>query len=259
MLKIAVYTAIFGDKDSIREPINYNGVDSVDYFLITDKEDVKNHFYKIIYSRNKFTDIAKNARYYKLIGLKEFKKYDYIIWHDANLQLLHNSIPSLIKSVQHKQLATFQHPKRTNFYDEAIACILDEKEDSFTVFYQCLCYFFKNISPHCGLYETSILVKNNRRRDDRFYKTWWEEIKRHSRRDQISLPYALGKHKIQIGILKGERLDSPYVIYHEHNYDEYLNSEKKVVMKLLSNDLVIKWINNLKRLSRRIHKKRTKA
>jgi len=255
-MNIAVYTAIFGHKDELKDPINYTLNSGTDYFLITDNKDIKSKIYEINFKKAIDPDIAKNARYYKIMGLEELNDYDYVIWHDANLQLRHDSIPELIKSVQDKELATFAHPNRTNFYDEAVACIRDKKEEPLKLFYQCLSYFRKNISPYSGLYETSILVKNNNIRKSDFYNSWWEEIRKYSRRDQISLPYILNKWNISPGTLHGERLDSPYAVYYEHQNPYYVSANHKIVLPEYFDDVIIKWIETLKKLSRKINSKK---
>ncbi|WP_029037668.1 glycosyltransferase domain-containing protein [Salinimicrobium xinjiangense] len=252
-MKIAVYTAIFGEKDLLRDPLNYVQDPNIDYFLITDNKNCESDIYKIILKKIFNKDIAKNARYYKILGLAEFKGYDFLIWHDANLQLKHNTIQDLVDLVRNKQIATFQHPKRTNFYDEAIACIRDRKEEPLTLFYQCLYYFSKNYSPYCGLYETSILIKNMSVGKNSLYNNWWDEVKRFSRRDQISLPIVLDKHNSLINILNGERLNSPYAIFHEHEYKKYLSGKRTVRWPRIFKKLIIKLIEGLNILSRNIN------
>ena len=50
---------------------------------------------------------------------------------------------------------------------------------------------------------------------------WWSEIKSKSRRDQLSLPYALKKFKIEPGILDGHREKNEYSIFFKHNNSKY--------------------------------------
>mgnify|MGYP000211890011 FL=1 len=45
---IAIYTAVFGGKDEVREPINYVKQENIDYFIISDDKELKSNCYKII-------------------------------------------------------------------------------------------------------------------------------------------------------------------------------------------------------------------
>ena len=252
-MKIAIYTAIFGEKDTLRHPVDYNFNADVDYFLITDNENIKSDIYTVVLKEVIYQDIAKNARYYKILGLEKFKNYDFTIWHDANIQLKQDAIWNLIELVESKQLAAFKHPKRNNFYDEAIACIKDKKEDPLTLFHQCLIYFFKNHSPYSGLYETGILVRNLKSNNKKFFKEWWNQVNRFSRRDQISFPPLLHKFAIEINSLQGEGINSPYAIYHRHSYYKYITSRKKIKLSENLNRILIKIIRFLKVMSKKIN------
>lgn len=253
-MKIAVYTAIFGGKDILRDPIDYRVDEAIDYFVISD-EVLQSDIYQLIKKEVFNPDITKNARYYKILGIEEFENYDYVIWHDANLQLKHDFIPELVKQVQNKHLATFLHPIRNCIYDEAATCIMDKKEDSLKLFSQCLIYFFRGMPSMAGLFETSILVKNNRLNSFDFNQLWWREIKKYSRRDQISLPYIIYRHKISIGILQGDRINSPYSMFYEHNYNEYHQNKKKRIRAIFFDKRMIKAIRLLKKLREKSHSK----
>lgn len=247
-LKIAVYTAIFGNKDKIKSPINLSKINQIDYFIITDNKENQSGIYEVIYREDIYSDITKNARYYKIFGIAAFEKYDYVIWHDANLQILHDKIPDLIDALKNKSMATFSHPIRTCFYDEAIACIQDKKEEPLTLFKQVFRYFRKRVPINSGLYETSILVRNNRIKNLEFNELWWKEIKKFSRRDQIALSYALYKYPVSINILKGERLNNPYSLYFEHFHNYYFHKSKNNLNKIFKQEKIIQWIKALKKV-----------
>lgn len=220
-MKIAVYTAIFGDKDVVREPIGVNDTSNVDYFLITDNPNLKSESYHIIIRPIRFDDITKNARYYKIIGLDLFNDYDYVIWHDANLQLYQDKIFEIIKKVENNGIAFFKHPQRNCLYDEAIECIKINKDRPLIILQQIIRYFLLGMKAEEGLYETSIVAKNNQLINKDFLKNWFKEVKNNSRRDQISLPYVLKKHKTFPGILKGDRENNTYSIFHTHKHYQY--------------------------------------
>ncbi len=227
-MKIAVYTAIFGDKDDLKEPIDLSSNEGIDYYLITDNKELKSSSYKVVLKNAVYGDVTKNARFYKVNGIEEFHDYDYVIWHDGSLQMQHTLIQDLVGYAGQNFLATFQHPERKNFYEEAIACIKLNKDFSLKILWQSFIYFMKGVpsSASAQLYETCILVKNMRLYNHKFYNLWWKEILKRSRRDQLALPYVLYKLDLDLAIIPGCRNNNIYSKFSIHKkcfYDQKLN------------------------------------
>jgi hypothetical protein len=249
-LKTAIYTAVFGDKDEVRDPINYVKDVNIDYFIITDDRDLRSNCYNIIHKEPLYDDITKNARYYKIIGVEEFDKYDFIIWHDANLQIVHEEIPNAIKIIENKGIAFFKHSERNCIYDEAIKCIQLEKDYPFKMLKQLFGYYLKGMKPGDGLYDTSLVVKNSKFVSKEFLQFWWMEIKLKSRRDQLSLPYTLKKFRINPGILEGNREKNGYARFslHKHSKYNFLSSSKPKSYNKWYKAIAIKIILLLKKM-----------
>lgn len=250
-MKIAIYTAIFGEKDEIKMPLYYDKDDNVDYFLITDNEKSNSFNYQIILKKPIYDDVTKNARFYKLKGLEIFKSYDYVIWHDANLQIVHNEILNTLNFSHNNGIAFFKHAERNCIYNEAIRCIELEKDYPFKILKQVYSYYISGIINESGLYDTSIVVKNNKLICEDFLNLWWDEIKNKSRRDQLSLPYSLKMFNIVPGIMLGSRTENNYSIFYKHKHSKYnflsgkkskrySKSSKKIAIMLIK---IIKIIN----------------
>ena len=249
--KTAIYTAVFGGKDQVREPKGYKENEKIDYFLITDDRELKSNCYKVVFKKPIYDDITKNARYYKIIGLEEFKNYDFIIWHDANLQIVQDEILNVLKFVDNKGIAFFKHSDRNCIYDEAIKCIQLEKDYPFKILKQIYGYYMSGIKPEAGLYDTSIVVKNNKLISNEFLDLWWSEIKNKSRRDQLSIPYALKKFNIDPGIIKGRREKNEFTFFskHKHSKYNYLSLSKPKPFNKWSKAIAIKIILFLKKIN----------
>ncbi|OBQ55401.1 DUF616 domain-containing protein [Tamlana sp. s12] len=248
-MKIAIYTAIFGEKDVFREPNNFETTENVDCFLITDNPDLKTKKYRIILKEQKFADVTKNARFYKIFGIEGFNQYDYVIWHDGSLQMNLDNLNELILCSKKFTLTTFKHPIRNNFYDEGIACIKLNKDNSLKIFAQIVMYNFIRIPRDIGMFETSILVKNNNKPSPLFYKLWWSQINRFSRRDQLGIVYAIWKTNLKIGLLDGYRDENIYSKFTPHEYKYYI-APVTLLEKINRNRvrlLCVKIINRLKK------------
>lgn len=222
MVKIAIYTAIFGDKDELKDPTNYSSENGIDYFLITDNKETQSLVYNIIVKKPTYDDITKNARYYKVNGLEIFNKYDYVIWHDANIQIIDDKIIKLIASIKNKEILLFKHPERKCTYDEAIKCIELEKDYPLKVLKQVLYYYKNGIKNNAGLFASGLFVLNRKFINQEFLNLWWNEIEQRSRRDQLSLPYALKVHNIQPIIIEDDIRDNDYSNFHNHKHKKYI-------------------------------------
>lgn len=248
MAKIAIYTAVFGGKDTPKPPLNFTNFNNVDYFLITDNINLKCENYTQIYKKPVFDDITKNARFYKILGLEIFEIYDFVIWHDANLRVIHTTILDTINYVKENEIAFFKHPIRNCVYDEAIKCVYKKKDNPFKVLRQVLRYFKAGVENNVGLYETSIIIKNNRLVRHELLNFWWNELKAQTRRDQLSLPYVLKKFSLIPAILPGERYNNKFSSFSEHNHPNYafISSKKNKVFNKYYGVIVIKLIKLIK-------------
>ncbi|WP_053991860.1 glycosyltransferase domain-containing protein [Mangrovimonas sp. TPBH4] len=226
-MKIAVYTALYGDKDVLRAPLNAREDRSIDYFVFSDNPELEVAPYRLELRTPQFQDVAKNARYYKIMGDPILEPYDYVIWHDANIQLNETKIKDLISLSQPTFLTTFSHPNRDDFYSEAMSCIRVGKDFSLRILKQVLVCFFNGMPAHEGMYATGILVRNyhvKSKIDPKvFMRFWWEQTLKYSRRDQLSLAYSIYKMKMPISCIKGDILHNDFSTYHRHKYTHYIN------------------------------------
>lgn len=227
-MKIAVYTANFGGKDELLSPLNYKDNPNVDYFLFTDKT-INVYPYKCILKPLIFKDVSKNAFYYKQMEDEILKDYDFLIWHDSNIQLRYDNLFDLLKLGENSFLTMYIHPNRNDFYSEAMASVRISKDFSLRILKQTIVYFSKGIPAHNGMYASGILVKNKNLDSKNFYELWWEHTLKYSRRDQLSIVYVLWKTKQKINTINGNVFDNIYSKYHLHKYEHYI--ESKNIMK----------------------------
>lgn len=227
-MKIAVYTALFGDKDELLPPLNYQYNENISYYLFTDT--AQNIFpYTTIVKPRIFDDVSKNAFYYKHMGDDIINNYDMLIWHDANIQLYYDKLNDLIDIGRNSFLSIFIHPDRDDFYSEAMTSIRVDKDFSLRILRQALYYFIKGMPAHAGMFATGILIKNQNIDSGNFYAMWWEHTLEYSRRDQLSIVYICYKTKQKINVIEGDIFNNVYSKYYLHKYKHYI--EKNQVMK----------------------------
>jgi len=125
-----------------------------------------------------------------------FPDYDIALWVDSNIMILGNLFPLLREfSRSGKAVGAFHHPYRKNIYQEAKACIALDRDDPQLIRRQMRRYKQEGFS-HQDLLESNVIAFNLRHPGCRpFLDAWWREIDRGSRRDQLSVNYALRKSR----------------------------------------------------------------
>ncbi|WP_051331618.1 glycosyltransferase [Methylocaldum szegediense] len=188
--KIAIYTAIAGGYDSIKLPEKLDP--RFDYVLFTDTPAPDTGVYKIRPITYFHEDVTRTARYIKTHPHVLLADYDLAVWIDANIMILGDIYP-LIENflASGKPVGAVPHPMRKSIYEERWACIRHEK-DAPEIMHEQLARYRSQGFAHDDLIESNLLMfdlKDERTRN--FLDTWWAEIDRYSRRDQLSINYAL--------------------------------------------------------------------
>jgi len=195
MIRKICYTCITGSYDELRKPAIMT--EGWRYICFTDNKELLKHKihngYEIIRLENNLDPVRK-ARYVKIMapGLKA----DYLIWHDANMQVSCNLDMFVKVYLRDSDIALPVHPDRNCVYEEARKCRSLNK-DSRKVLNEQIIFYRKQGMPRArGLFATGVLVRRAfNKRASVFYKFWWDHIVQFSRRDQISLAYCMWKHK----------------------------------------------------------------
>lgn len=146
------------------------------------------------------------------------------VWIDANLEL---RVPPrrLAAFVDQEDMATFAYPDtfgpRDCAYQEAAACIMRHKDDPARITAQMTRYRKGGFPEHAGLAETSIVVRRDTPGSRAFSEVWWEELKKGSRRDQLSFNFACWQSGSRYAILPGSRVANPFTIFRPHEKQIY--------------------------------------
>lgn len=182
MKKIA-FTCIFGDTDSLKEPLKTTP--GWDFVCYTDNPSLTSKTWDIELVSS--GDPKKMSRYVKCIN--HFKEYDISLYIDATFQIKRTI--DLFALNKRNGIWLNSHPQRQCLYEEAQIVIdksLDSKE---TIVNQINRYRQEGYPEQNGLYRCGIMVRNPKdERVTELCNKWWEEIENGSHRDQVSFPYA---------------------------------------------------------------------
>lgn len=189
--RIAVATAIIGDYDVLQLPEHIDP--DVDYFCFSDARIDGYDVFEIRTVDYSNDDPRRVARYVKTNLLRLLKGYDYLIWVDSNVQI-RGSLDKFISKMKDSDAAVgvIYHPTRMTYLDEAKEVTARKLDDQNVVQQQVEGYRKTIDLEEDRLIETNFMIFNARDgRASAFADLWWCEIQKKSKRDQLSVNYAL--------------------------------------------------------------------
>jgi hypothetical protein len=245
---IAIYTAIFGSKDDLIEP-NFE-IKGCDFICFTDNPNVSSDFFEVRLVKPEFEDPTLNARKCKLLSNYYLPEYNYTVWIDGNLKLKKSNIKQLVdKYLKEKDIALFRHPERNCIYEEGDACIYYSKEDPTKIRKQLEFYKKKGYPEKNGLVMTSILFrKNQSEKIKKLNEEWWKELKKRSKRDQLSFNYVAWKNKLDFYEIPGNAYGNELYERVAHKITKSVSSYQQALN--LKNQKIKELENRLKELER---------
>lgn len=219
-----VYTAIFGSRGSLIEPIFVPK--NWDFICFTDRTDFVSDIWQIRNATIEYDDPTRNARMYKVLSHKYLSSYDISLWIDGNLSLLNSPDELIEKYLRQSNLAVFNH----KYNKDSIDCIYKEAENLFRLYSigrykddpiiiqrQIDKYRNEGYPKDNGLAVTQVLLRRHNKNDViEMMNFWWWEIKNNSKRDQLSFNYAAWKTGFNFTYLPGDSRNNKWFKYFPH-------------------------------------------
>lgn len=220
--KIAVYTALIGEYDTLKTPLSLDP--EIDYICFTDRYFPGLHAWQFRKPAFMHTDATRISRYHKMHPHILLQEYDTVVWIDATLLVRETgNLKELVsRHVQSKKaISTCRHPYRGDVYSECAACVQHSKDDAEVMHQQMQRYRDAGVSASDSLAETMVVISRPKEAQvASFFELWWKEICSGSRRDQLSLPYVCYQLKLPFNSLFEEgydyRHDGKFFRYFEH-------------------------------------------
>lgn len=198
--RIAVYTALFGSYDLLREPLLRP--DNIDYYVLTDQGIPDGSVWeridvtRIIPDEYQGDPVLCN-RWCKMHPHLIFKDYQYSVYIDSNIWVFSDLTP-LAAGLDTYPVAMFRHKKRDCVYDEVQACLDQEKDTKESLKAHLEVVRSHGVHKDWGLLEASVIARKHFEPECvALMDAWWESFIRNSRRDQISLIDCLWAKGIQ--------------------------------------------------------------
>ena len=214
--KLAIYTAIIGEYDTLKNPLYIDK--NCDYICFTDNINVKSEIWEIIHvEKDNNLDDVKNARKIKILAHKYLFKYEQSIWIDGSYEIIGSVREYISKYSVNNPMLCLIHPQRHCIYDEANTCISIKKDDEKIISNVIKKYKHENYPPNNGLIASGILYRKHKDfRVINIMEEWWNEVEKFSRRDQLSFNYVCWKKNFYYDEADIDCFKNKYALIYNH-------------------------------------------
>lgn len=215
---LLVYTIITGQYDNIKDPLVKP--DNVTYVCVTNNRNIRSDVWKMVYL-DEPQDRQSNlriSRYYKLFPEKLFGEYERSIYVDGKFLILRDLNTYIDLYQKDAPMLSFPHYCRDCVIDEVAECIKCGNADKKKLLLQAAEYIDSGLPVGFGLFENGCIVRKHHDPDViQLMELWWQELERHTYRDQLSLPYVVWKTGMQPDICDLNIDHNPWLEYMGHN------------------------------------------
>lgn len=198
--KVAIYTAIYGDYDTLKEPLYVNP--QCDYFAFTNQDIPTNSIWKKgnekLIPDFSTMDSYHASKYIKLHPHILFSDYDYSIWVDGTTTIVADLLPFIdVLESKNKVIGMFDNPVHDCIYTEANFLLYYNRAPEDLLLKQIATYSADGYPKHNGMFECTIIArKHNELLCKSLMEQWWYQTQKYTMRDQISFPYVLWKNNM---------------------------------------------------------------
>lgn len=193
---IIIYTCITGNYDIPQD--DFKKKEGYRYIMISDKPIQTNSWENIVCDFGELRNLSnvKKQRYVKCHPYQFFDDDCLTVWVDGNLPV-NDKLYKYIAENKFYDVTFKKHPQRDCIYDECDAVVVLRKETSNITESLKRRYKQEGFPYHYGLMETNIIIRKGKEFVKRLMEEWWQEIKKNSHRDQLSINYAIWKQGVK--------------------------------------------------------------
>lgn len=202
---VAYFTCLTGNYDTLRLPEHLSP--EIDYHVFADQPVPDHGVFKVhLVELSHLADLTRRARHIKTHPHTLLPGYDTVVFGDANVIIRGDLMAHIRRFIESGlPLAFLPHPLRICIYEEAVACVAGNRDTADRIVPQMLAYRKEGFPAGAGLSETNLFACRLRDPATRmFFKAWWAQIDRGSKRDQLSAHYVLWKLGLKIHPLLGD-------------------------------------------------------
>jgi hypothetical protein len=198
---MTIYTCIIGDYDFLK-PVLYPQDKDIKFVLFTDqdmdspifdlcnKEDLKQ--WEVIKIKVMDCGASRTARYYK-INFHKVIDDDLSFWLDGSF-FIDTDLKNWVARMGNDDFVTVAHPFDDCLYVDAASCLRMDKGDKNQILGQIQEYEDLGIPKNNGLIAAGMLMRRRTPAVIEACEAWWEQLEKHSVRDQVAFGYVNWKY-----------------------------------------------------------------
>lgn len=211
MTRRAVVSALFGGYETLREqPMAVNS--SVPFICLTDDPSLVSDGWDVRLVEPAFPrDPVRSARAVKIRGHRELGELDEHIWVDNRVELRVPAERIFDELLADSDMTLFAHSFRRAAIEEFDAIAIGGYDDPARVYEQ-LIHYAETAPAVLDSQQlwTGLLVRRSTPAVTRAMEEWLDHVMRYSRRDQLSVGYALRSFGDRLRVLEGDNRESPW-------------------------------------------------
>jgi hypothetical protein len=192
-----IITSITNSYDLLKEiPFEFKGQASAVAFMDPIQESAS---WKVLNAPTDSSDSCRNAKRPKILPHLYFPYAEYSLWIDGSVEIISPiSLNTLIERyLRSSDIAVFKHRVRKCIFTEAEACIRSKRDNPNTIRRQIAKYKYESYPRSRGLAECCVILRRHTPKIQLLNEVWWDEIVRHSRRDQLSFDFVCWKLRLK--------------------------------------------------------------
>lgn len=208
MERPAIFTAIFGGYDDLRDQPECPGVD---YICFTDDPELSSEQWRVQLVEPRFPNPRLSAKWFKLLPHLALPGYRYTIWIDGGIQILVEDFAvEILSFMTDTGFLLFRHPARTSVRDEVAELRRLGRFPDQPFEEQAARYRREGFQDDLGLFAATVIARDSYRPAVRSLgERWMNENLQGTFRDQLSLPYLLWRMQIRPDVI-------PYDLWNNH-------------------------------------------
>lgn len=219
--KLVVYTALVGAKEPLANPLDALPADAstdleLDFVCLTDNPALTSPVWRFMPIGQRHLPPEKLSRRPKALPHEYFPEADFSLYVDNTVRFKRLPQAADLATQRPYLLRMFRHGARTNPQQEAGAVVMLGYEDVDVVCRQMDFYAAQGPLEAIGPLSTCTVILRSHHDPvvKRFGQTWWESLLAFSKRDQLSVDYALREAGAEVEPFAGATHDNDWLDWH---------------------------------------------
>lgn len=213
-----VYTAIFGDYDTLRTPHVLDP--SIRYVCFADDMPSETNGWQIRLVPPSGEHPRLQQRFYKIQAHRAVPEAGVSLYIDGNFELVRDPRELIDEYLANADLAFFKHPERDGIYAELKTCADLGKDDPETLAAVADRYRTSGLPEEGFLYAGGFILRRHTAKIAEFNEMWYAEVRRSSFRDQPALGYTMWRTGIHATTIDKNIWKNDLFKYYAHNHKQ---------------------------------------